>query len=313
MDVAILGAAGAIGHSVAEAYHAAGQRVRLVGRRPEALADLKKPDDTVVGADLATEQGCRLALKGVSTAVYSLGLPYLASAFSAYPPMMQCCVAAARAEGVRRLLLITNVYPYGRPQTATVTEEHPRVPCSRKGELRKQQEDILLSANGDGLETISLRLPDFYGPRVASSLMDMVVKAAVAGKTGTLLGPADTLHEFVFTPDVGPVVRALLEYPQPLSGAFNFAGAGVITQTELAELIYHAAGRAPKFRVMAPWLQDVVGLFMPVLRELKEMRYLHETPILLDDTKLLALLPEARKTPYEEGAKAVVMAERQAS
>ena len=50
--------------------------------------------------------------------------------------------------------------------------------------------------------------------------------------------------------------------------------------------------------------------FMPILRELKEMHYLHETPVLLDDSKLRALLPGLVKTPYAEGAKIAVSAER---
>ena len=141
--------------------------------------------------------------------------------------------------------------------------------------------------------------------------MDMVAAAALAGKTGNLLGPADTPHEFVFTPDVGPVVRALLELPGPLSGAYNFAGAGIITQRELATMIYKAAWREPRLHVMAPWMQSLVGLFVPIMGELVEMRYLHETPILLDDAKLRALLPGMKKTPYAEGAKLAVAAARQ--
>jgi hypothetical protein len=31
------------------------------------------------------------------------------------------------------------------------------------------------------------------------------------------------------------------------------------------------------------------------------MLYLQETPVVLDDTKLLARFPDTRKTPYDEG------------
>jgi nucleoside-diphosphate-sugar epimerase len=310
MTIAIIGAAGAIGRSVADACNAAGQSVRLVGRKPAPLESMKRPGDTVVGADVATDAGCRAALEGADSAVYTLGLPYSKEAFAAYPGMMRMCLDAARDAGTKRLLLITNVYPYGLPQSERVAESHPRNTCSVKGTYRKEQEDILLSATGQGLETISLRLPDFYGANAATSLMGMVVKAAAAGQAGNLLGPVDTPHEFVFTPDVGPVVRGLLEFPGPVSGAYNFAGAGVITQRQLATLIYKAAGQAPRLRVMAPWMQSLAGLFMPVLRELAEMRYLLQTPVFLDDAKLLALLPAIRKTSYEEGAKLSVAGAR---
>lgn len=310
MNIAIIGAAGAIGRSIAAAYHAAGESVRLAGRKAASLQAYARAGDEVVEADMATAEGCRAALSGAETAVYTLGLPYEAKAFAAYPPMMRLFVAAAREAGVRRALLITNVYPYGRPLTPTVDESHPRIPCSVKGRYRMEQEDILLGASGAGLETLSLRLPDFYGPQVTTSFLDMTAKAAAAGKPAMLLAPADTPHEFVFTPDVGPVVRALLRHQGTVEGPFNFAGAGVTTQRDLATLLFRAAGQEPRFRVLPPLMQNLLGLFVPFLREHREMRYLHETPVLMDDAKLRALLPDLRKTPYAEGARLTVAAAR---
>ncbi len=308
MTLAIIGAAGAIGRSIATACHDANLPIRLVGRREAPLAALAAPGDEIVLADVSTPAGCRSAIEGCDAAVYALGLPYTNAGFAAFPPMMEAFVAAAREKGVKRIVLITNVYPYGRPLTPLVAETHPRDPVMAKGEYRKSQEDILLAASSPGMETISLRLPDFYGPGVENSLLTLAAKAAAAGTTGMLLGPADTPHEFVFTPDVGPVVRALAVHEGPVAGAYNLAGAGVITQRKLAELFYRAAGREPKLRVMPPWQQSLVGLFMPVLRELKDVRYLSETPILLDDAKLRALLPGLAKTPYEDGARRTVQA-----
>ncbi|MCA3562326.1 MAG: NAD(P)H-binding protein [Aestuariivirga sp.] len=307
MKLAVIGA-GVIGRSVAAAFHAVGEPLRLVGRRKAPLAAAAAPGDEIVIADVSTPAGCRSALEGCDAAVYALGLPYTTEAFAAYPPMMLAFVSAARELGVKRLLLISNVYPYGLPRSATVAEDHPREPIMQKGQYRKEQEDILLAAAAPGMETISLRLPDFYGPGVENSLLTLAAKAAATGATGTLLGPAGTPHEFVFTPDVGPVVKALLEHQGPVAGAYNLAGAGIITQRGLAELLYQAAGRPPKLRVMPPWQQSLAGLFMPVLRELKDVRYLSETPVLLDDTKLRSLLPGLRKTPYEEGARLTVAA-----
>jgi nucleoside-diphosphate-sugar epimerase len=307
MSVSIVGAAGAIGRSIAATYHAAGQPLRLVGRNRAPLAAIAAEGDEIVLADVATKEGCLAALKGADQAVYALGLPYTKAAFAAYPQMMRDFIAAARANGVKRAVLITNVYAYGKPVTARVAEDHPRNPCSVKGQYRKEQEDIFLAAAGPDLQTISLRLPDFYGPNVPGSMMGQVIEAARTGGTGNVLGPADKPHEFVFTPDVGPVVKALLDHKKPVAGAYNFAGAGIITMQQLAEQFFVAAGRPAKLRVMAPWMQSAVGLFMPVLRELAEMRYLLDTPVLLDDSKLQALLPELRKTPYSEGAKRALL------
>jgi nucleoside-diphosphate-sugar epimerase len=48
------------------------------------------------------------------------------------------------------------------------------------------------------------------------------------------------------------------------------------------------------------------GLFSPLLRELVELQYLGETPVLLDDSALVAALGGVRKTPYEQGVRAMI-------
>jgi hypothetical protein len=49
----------------------------------------------------------------------------------------------------------------------------------------------------------------------------------------------------------------------------------------------------------------------PVLRELRELRemaYLHTTPVLLDDSRLHGLLGTVAKTSYEEGVRRSIAA-----
>ena len=42
------------------------------------------------------------------------------------------------------------------------------------------------------------------------------------------------------------------------------------------------------------------------MRELPEMLYLQETPVILDDSKLLAKFPNVHKTPYDEGIRRTI-------
>jgi nucleoside-diphosphate-sugar epimerase len=302
MKVVIVGAAGTIGQSACEALLARGHGVRLVGRSAAKLAELKGQGVERAPANVATEEGCRTAAAGMDALVYSLGLPYTKKAFAQYPGMMRTCLGAARAAGVRKALLITNVYPSGLPRTARVSEDHPRRPVSVKGEWRKQQEDVLLAAHdARGVQTLSLRLPNFYGPAAHLSITDGIFKAAVGGKTADLLGPVDLPQELCFTPDVGPVVADLLERDEAFGQAYNFAGPGTLTWKELALEIYRAAGTQPRFRVAGPTMLKVLGLFSSLMRELSEMSYLQTHPVLLDDRKLATLLPHLKKTPYAEG------------
>jgi nucleoside-diphosphate-sugar epimerase len=170
--------------------------------------------------------------------------------------------------------------------------------------MRKEQEDLLLAADKAGkIEAVILRLPDFYGPGVEASFLDRAFKAAVEGKTADMIGPIDTPHEFVFVPDVGPVVLDLAAKPEARGRWWNLAGAGVTTQKQLAEMAFALTGKPVKTRVMGKTMLRIVGLFVPMMREMVEMHYLQTTPVLMDDTALQDLLGNVKKTSYADGVK----------
>jgi nucleoside-diphosphate-sugar epimerase len=146
-----------------------------------------------------------------------------------------------------------------------------------------------------------LRLPDFYGPNVKNSYLHSLFEAAANGGTANMLGPIDTPREFIFVPDVGPVVVDLIAKPGGWGRWWNLAGAGVATQRELAERVYAMAGTKPRLRVAGKNMLRILGLFNPLMRELVEMQYLLTNPVLMDDSALRNLLGGIRKTLYEDG------------
>ena len=302
--VAIFGAAGPIGRYVGMELDRRGIPFRAVGRTAAKLEEAfgKLPHAEVVAADLSDSGGAMQAARGVDTIVYTLGVAY--TDFQLYPKLMRVAVDAAAAAGVQRFVLVTGVYSYGIPQTQRVAETHPRVPVSVKGQLRKEQEDVLMAAGERGLfKCIVVRLPDFYGPYADNSLANPVFRAALAGKTANWLGPVGALHEFVFVPDAGPAIVALASRDDCYGEAWNFAGPGEISSLAFIQKIYQAAGREPKFRSAGRTLLRMLVWFNPLMRELPEMLYLQETPVLLDDEKLCRMLGQVHKTSYDEGIK----------
>ncbi|RPJ70010.1 MAG: NAD-dependent epimerase/dehydratase family protein [Acidobacteria bacterium] len=307
MKVAIFGASGTIGRAVVAELLRRGKAPRAVGRSRASLERVFGDGVEIVEADVSDVGGCPIASAGADAIVYSLGLPYSAQAFASYPEMMRAAVQAARHAGVGRLLLITNVYPYGRPTTGRVAETHPRQPVGPKGRFRKEQEDIALAAHEPGrFLTTSLRLPDFYGPHASLALANMIAASSLSGKPANLLGPVDTPHEFVFTPDVGPVVCDLLERDEAFGTPYNFGGPEVITTRQFAERVYAAAGARYRARVAGPLMVRLLGRFSPLMRELSELSYLQSDPVILDDTKLHRTLPTVRKTSYDEGIRLTI-------
>ena len=313
-NIALFGASGAIGQSIAAALRAQQRPYRVVGRSEKSLFHTFGADPL---ADIMTwnpddPSSVRAAAHGVDTLIYMVGVNYCE--FAQHPRLMQQTLDGAIAAGVKRIVLIGTVYPYGRPQTTPVREDHPRTPNSFKGRMRKAQEDMLLEAHAAGkIEATVLRLPDFYGPGVDKSLLHAAFQAAINGGVADMVGPIDKPHEFVFVPDVGPVVARLADTPEAYGRCWHLAGAGVTSQRAIVNEIERQTGKPLHLRVAGKTMLRVLGLFKPFIREMVEMHYLLTKPVLMDDTALQELIGPISKTSHEDGVRQCLEAVRAAA
>lgn len=311
MKLALLGATGAIGESIAAELRKRNQGYRAVGRDRASL-------DRAFGSDPLAEivvwnpddaSSVKTALRGMDAAVYLVGVPY--NHFELHPVLMKQTLDGAIAEGVGQMLLVGTVYPYGRAQQTPAREDHPREPHTFKGKMRKQQEDLLLEADAAGkIRGTVLRLPDFYGPRVKNSFLDSVFNAAAKGGTANLIAPIDRPHQFVYVPDVGPVVLDLLRHPEAHGRWWHLGGDGTASMQEIVAMVGQLAGKPIKARAVGLGMLRVIGLFQPIMRELVEMNYLLTDPFIMDDSALSALLGNVKKTPLKEGLRQSLEAAR---
>jgi nucleoside-diphosphate-sugar epimerase len=123
-----------------------------------------------------------------------------------------------------------------------------------------------------------------------------------------VIGPIDRPHEFVFVPDVGPVVARLIDTPAAFGKIWHLAGTGVTSQRDLIEEMERQTGRKMKLRVAGKTMLRLMGLFHPIMRELVEMNYLMTDPILMDDSALQKLIGPIHKTAYAEGIRRTLAA-----
>jgi nucleoside-diphosphate-sugar epimerase len=312
MKYAIFGATGAVGKSLAPALAGTDARFRVVGRVLERLrGDFGKYEPLVdfCAADLSDVKAAASAAAGIDTIFYLVGVPY--TNFALHPKLTRIVLEAAAANGVRRFVHLGTVYPYGKPERNPVDETHPRNPHTFKGRMRKEQEDLVLGADGkNGMRTTILRAPDFYGPESELSYVRAIFDAALKGGTANVIGPVDTPHEFIFVPDVAAALLALSSKEEAYGQAWNLAGPGVITTRRFADLVFGHAGQRTRLRVANKFLLRVMGLFNPFFREVLEMHYLWTTPVVLDDSRLRHLLPNLHKTSYEDGIRETIRAMR---
>ncbi|MFJ3313768.1 NAD-dependent epimerase/dehydratase family protein [Herbaspirillum huttiense] len=300
--IALFGAAGAIGQSIASAISAQGLPYRVVGRNEASLRKAFGTDPLaeIVSWNPYSPASVEAAAQGIDTLIYLVGVNY--TQFELHPELMRKTLDGAISAGVRQVLLIGTVYPYVLPQTSPIREDHPRNPHTFKGRMRKAQEDLLMQAHSAGrIRAAVLRLPDFYGPGVEASFLHGAIKAAAQGGTADMIGPLDRPHEFVFVPDVGPVVARLISTPAAFGRIWHLAGAGVTSQQALVEEMERQTGRKLKKRVAGKTMLRIIGLINPMMRELVEMHYLQTQPVIMDDSALQQLIGPIRKTSYADG------------
>jgi len=307
--IALFGAGGAIGQSIASALRSNNQQYRVVGRSEAALQPAfgSDPLAEIVTWNPDDPASVRAAAQNIDTIIYLVGVAY--DHFELHPQLMRKTLAGAIAAGVQHILLIGTVYPYGLARTNPVREDHPRNPHTFKGRMRKEQEDLLLEADAAGkIHSAVLRLPDFYGPGVDKSFLYSIFVAAATGGRAQVIAPLDTPHEYVFVPDVGPVVARLIENPAAYGRVWHLAGAGTITTRDVINQAFKLTGHKPKMLIAGPMILQLMGLFNPLMREMVEMQYLQTTPVVMDDTALRGLLGEIKKTSYQDGIRQCVEA-----
>ncbi len=304
-NIAIFGAAGAIGHSIAAELDRRGVPFRAVGRNRERLSK-EYPKADCVSADLGKAEAAEWAAGGIDTIFYTVGVSSYTD-FPKHPVMMRASVDGAVKAGVERILVVSSVYGYGVPETPKVAETHPRRPRARKGKLRKEQEDIALEADAAGhIRASVVHLPDFYGPHAELSLAHQVFGPALKGGRANWLGSVDLPHEFIYVPDAGGPIVDLAARDDSWSQRWNLGGAGAITGREFITRVYQEVGHKPRWLAASKTMLRLLGLFDANMRELVELHYLVETPLILDDSKLERHLGGLKKTSYEEGIRETV-------
>ncbi len=307
LKIVLLGANGAIGRTLGPLLGAGGVPYRVVGRSLLALQVRfhEEPIPEHLQIDAADKHPFAAACDGAGTVVYLIGAALWK--FKDHLPLIDEALRSAQEAGARRFLLVSSNWSYGVPQGERVSEEHPRNLQTEKGKIRKEQEDRVLHAHRAGFATGVLRMADLYGPRVEASHLWSLFQAAKKGTEAQVLGPIDAPHEFVFVPDAAATIAALLQaegaWALDAGQAWNLGGAGVTSIREMAELIFKTEGKPPKYVVPGSLMMRFVRAMNPYIREMREMQYLQEQTLLLDDSRLSAVLGGLKKTGYAEGVR----------
>jgi nucleoside-diphosphate-sugar epimerase len=222
-------------------------------------------------------------------------------------PAMHERILDAAAKVRARMVFPGNVYIYGHIQTATVNENHPRNPCSKKGRIRLELENNFMRRSQEGMvPTVIMRFPDYYGPN-AESIVDGIFRSALHNKKAHWYGKLDVMHEFIFIADAAKAMIMASERQDATSHDFNVPGPKPIRVRDWITLVYKEVGFPQRMTGTSHLFVRIAGLFNSLAREFAEMQYLAEEPLILDGSKFNNFFHTHYPTrSYEEGIRETV-------
>ena len=298
----VIGATGGIGGEVTQALLRHGWRVRALARKPPLGTPWFGPVEWHVG-DAMRAADVRAAAAGAQVIVHAANPPGYRNWRGLAVPMLANAIAGARTSGAR-LVMPGNLYNYGPDAFPLVSEASRQHPASRKGAIRVEMEGMLRDAARDGVRSVVIRAGDFFGAhQPASWFADMVVRRGHPVRHATWPGAHGVGHAWAYLPDLAETFVRVIEREAALPAfeTFHFGGHWLERGEDFARAVLRVAGRPEdKIRPAPWWLFTLLSPFVTFMRETREMRYLWEVPVRLDNRKLVALLGEEPHTPLDQ-------------
>ncbi len=284
MKQAILGAGGAIGIELAKALKTYTTDIRLVSRNPKKV----NPNDELFPADLTNREDVFKAIEGSEIVYVTVGFAYNIKIWQKlWPPFIKNVIDACIQHNAK-MVFFDNIYAIGGDNVKHITEESPISPCSKKGEVRAEVDKLILDAiEKKKLNAIIARSADFFSEVKGNSMvMNLIYDNLFKGKKAQWLGGAKNIHSLSYTPDLAKGTAMLGNTPDAYNQIWNLpTDSEKITGEGWVNLFAKEMNASNKYQMLPNWLLKVLGLFIPIMKELPEMNYQYDRDYFFDSSK----------------------------
>ena len=284
MKQTILGAGGAIGIELAKALTTYTSDIRLVGRNPKKI----NQTDELFVADLTKREDVFKAIDGSTIVYLMVGFDYNTKIWQQmWPPLVKNVIDAC-LQYQAKLVFFDNVYAIGGNNVNHITENSPISPTSKKGEVRAEVDRLILdSIEKKQLNAIIARSADFFSVvKDKSFLMNTVYDNLIKGKKAQWFCSAKAIHSVSYTPDLGKGTAILGNTESAFNQIWNLpTDPQKITGEEWINLFANEMKTTNKYQVLPAWGLKAIGLFVPILNEMYEMRYQYDRDYYFDSSK----------------------------
>jgi len=303
----ILGATGGIGHEVATALQRHGWLIKALHRDPaKASSRGETPWIQWVKGDAMNAEEVTKAAEGASVIVHAVNPPGYRNWGQLVIPMIESSIGAARTHG-SRVLLPGTIYNYGPDAFPILREDSPQHPLTRKGKIRVELERRLQDS---GVRTLIVRAGDFFGPNAGNNWFSQgLVKPGHPVTSVTYPGRSGVGHSWAYLPDLAETMARLLDRESTLDtfARFHFQGQWDADGMQMTNAIRRVVGSSNiKIRPF-PWmLLSLLSPFKTLFREMREMRYLWQEPLRLDNRHLVDVLGQEPHTALDQAIQATL-------
>jgi len=299
--------AGEVGSATALLLAEAGRSVVVVTRSGTG------PDHALirkVAADASSVDEL-MAAEPHAVVIYNCVNPSYDKWVELWPPMAQAFLQYAERTGAV-LATVSNLYGYG-PVDVPMTEDLPLAATGTKARVRVQMWQDAKAANDAGrIRATEVRGSDYICPGAASQFGDRGMPRILKGKSAQLLGDIDQPHTWTSPLDVARTLITMASDPRGWGRAWHVPSNPPKSARQVVDDLAAASGVGPvKSSAVPGVLMSVMGLFQPVIRELKETDYQRERPYVLDDTAARTTFG-LEPTPWNEIIDGLVAAYRPA-
>ncbi len=300
----ILGANGTIGSVLARELMNYTDKIRLVSRNPRRV----NVSDELFPADLTEPGMVEHAIEGSEVVYLVVGLEYKLKVWEDQWPKLMRSVIDACIKNNSRLVFFDNIYMYDINEIGHMTELSSINPPSKKGVVRKQIAQMITDEVKAGrLMALIARSADFYGPdNERSFVTEMVYRNFKKGRRANWFLNADKKHSFTFTPDAAKATALLGNTNDAYNQVWHLpTDSNPLTGREFIALFAKEMKIPARMIVMPLWLIKLLGLFIPVLKEMPEMLYQYDRDYFFDSSKFEKRFG-FKTTTYQEGVKLTV-------
>ncbi|GGE82586.1 nucleoside-diphosphate-sugar epimerase [Priestia taiwanensis] len=298
MKVLVLGASGGMGYALVKELCARGISVVAFARGKEKLRQLFQQEKLVeiIGGDVFNLEEVEKAAQGVEIIFHAINVPY--EEWTDKQPQLLANILHVAKQRATKLVMVDNIYAYGRSNGKKVTEDVQKNPHTKKGKIRLQLEKM---AKQSGVDVLICHFPDFYGPHATNTLLHFTLEQIVRNKRAMFVGDLHIAREYIYTPDGARALVELALRNDTYNQNWNIPASDLITGTEIVSLAQEIIAYKKKAFVVKKGFIRMLGMFNKNMREVVEMFYLTEEPVILSGEKYEREIGLFPCTSYQEG------------